>query len=185
MSSPHRKRKRTYNDEGHAHYLTFSCYRRLPLLSRDRSRQWFIDALIAARDKLDFDIWAYVIMPEHAHVLVWPRRKVYRIQSILAAIKRPVAVKAKQFLIDTQRNDWLQRLTVRKGRRMVFRLWQSGGGFDENLWNEQPVANVIDYIDDNPRRRGLVIRATDWWWSSARWHAGERDGPLAVDHVRL
>jgi putative transposase len=42
MTSPHRKRVRSYNEPGHAHELTFSCFHRLPLLSRDRTRQWFI-----------------------------------------------------------------------------------------------------------------------------------------------
>ena len=185
MSSPHRKRKRTYNDPGHAHFLTFSCVRRWPLLNKDRSRQWFVDALQSAREKLDFDIWAYVVMPEHAHVLIWPRQQDYKVGAILAAIKRPVSAQAKAYLMATGETEWLDRLTVSKGDRSVFRFWQPGGGFDENLWNEHSIENVIDYIDDNPRRRRLVMRATDWYWSSARWHAGERNGPLKTDTVRL
>ena len=39
MSTPHRKRVRSYNVPGHAHELTFSCFRRLPLLSCDRTRR--------------------------------------------------------------------------------------------------------------------------------------------------
>jgi hypothetical protein len=112
-------------------------------------------------------------------------RRVYKVESILAAIKRPVSVHARRFLVESGEQAWLDRLTVRKGKQRVFRLWQGGGGHDENLWNERPVESVIAYIKDNPRRRGLVLRATDWYWSSARWHAGERDGPLAVDAVRL
>ena len=39
-----RKVRRTFNDIGHAHELTFSCYRGLPLLSEDRTRRWVIEA---------------------------------------------------------------------------------------------------------------------------------------------
>jgi putative transposase len=31
---------------------------------------------------------------------------------------------------------------------------------------------AIDYIHRNPVRRGLVERAIDWQWSSARWYEG-------------
>src|SRR6516225_4955404 len=64
-----RKRCRRYNEPGRAHELTFSCYRRLPLLSRDRTREWLIEAIQAARAQERFDLWAYVVMPEHVHIL--------------------------------------------------------------------------------------------------------------------
>src|SRR5271166_1460013 len=57
MNAPHRKRVRSYNLSGHAHELTFSCFRRLPLLSRDRTRRWLMDALDNARRDLDLALW--------------------------------------------------------------------------------------------------------------------------------
>lgn len=39
----------------------------LPLLSRDRTRQWLVKALDTARGQRGLKFWAYVIMPEHAH----------------------------------------------------------------------------------------------------------------------
>ncbi len=39
----------------------------------------------------------------------------------------------------------------------------------------------IDYIHANPVRRGLVARAEDWEWSSARWYAGLRPVKLEMD----
>jgi putative transposase len=65
MKQPHRKLVRSYNEPGHAHELTFSCFRRLPLLSKDRSRSWFIEAMESARQRRQLALWAYVIMPEH------------------------------------------------------------------------------------------------------------------------
>lgn len=69
----HRKRKKTYNTPGDAHFVTYSCQERLPLLSKDRSRRRVIDAIREARSKQSFALWAYVIMPEHVHLLIWPR----------------------------------------------------------------------------------------------------------------
>ena len=61
MRPAHRKRKVTYTEPGHAHFVTYSCYQRLPLLSKDRSRRWVVEAIGRARAKLDFNLWAYVI----------------------------------------------------------------------------------------------------------------------------
>ena len=65
-----RKKVKHFNYTGHAHELTFSCYRRLPLLSRDRTRDWMIEAIDKAPKERDFSVLAYVIMPEHVHIIV-------------------------------------------------------------------------------------------------------------------
>ena len=173
------------NEPGHAHFLTFSCQQRLPLLNRDRSRQWFVNSLNDARTKLEFEIWAYVIMPEHVHLLLWPMCKEYEIQTIRAAIKRSVSSNAKSFLIENCHDEWLKRLTVQKGTKAEFRFWQKGPGYDENLWTDRPIMEVIDYIHANPVRRELVERTTDWYWSSARFYESGDEDPLKIDHPKL
>ena len=189
MNPPHRKRKVTYNIPGHAHFLTYSCYRRYPLLSKDRSRGWVVEAIQKARDQFDFAIWAYVIMPEHVHLLIRPRQASYSVERILAALKRPVSSRAKAFLTSVENTHWLERLTVREGKETVFRFWQTGGGHDHNLWNDRPVLGVIDYIHANPVRRGLVAQPTEWVWSScapldrrASWTADHRPDHRRIKH---
>ena len=83
-----RKTRRSWNEPGHAHYLTYSCHRRLPLLSRDRVRRWVIEALDHTRQELDVALWAYVIMPEHVHVLLHPRAAHYEMRRILVALNK-------------------------------------------------------------------------------------------------
>jgi putative transposase len=185
MTRPHRKRKVTYNEPGHAHFVTYSCHGRLPLLSKDRSRQRVLDAIEKPRARLDFDLWAYVIMPEHVHLLIHPRRQTYSMRRILAALKRPVSGQAKRHLTETNNAAWLARLTVPKGRKTVFRFWLPGGGYDENLCSDRPIHEVIEYIHANPVRRGLVERAIDWYWSSARFWEGGRSGPLKMAPLLL
>jgi len=183
-TSPHKTRKRkAYNDPGHMHFLTFSCYRDLHLLESDRSRRWFLDALHNTRANQDVDVHAYVIMPEHVHVLLRPRQPDYDMAGVQASLKRPVSWKAKQHLKDSGNVRWLQRLTVREAERDVFRFWQPGGGFDRNLWNTGAIGQAIDYIHNNPVRRGLVETPTDWLWSSARFWAGMDRVLLAMDPI--
>jgi REP element-mobilizing transposase RayT len=84
----HRKTCRRFNERGHPHSLTFSRFSRRPFLSKDRSRMWLVEAIDRAREKHAFDLWAYVVMPEHVHLLIWPRNPVYSISRMLTSIKR-------------------------------------------------------------------------------------------------
>ena len=55
---------------GHLHFITFSCYRRLPLLGSARSRNTFVETLGVVRDRCGFRLVGYVVMPEHVHILI-------------------------------------------------------------------------------------------------------------------
>ena len=176
-----RKIRRSWDEPGHAHFLTYSCYQRLPLLTRDRTRRWVLDALEATRRKLDVALYAYVIMPEHVHVLLCPHRADAEMRRILVALKRPVSDAARGYLERTEDDKWLDRLSVEYPSRRVFRFWQPGGGFDRNIFREKNVPAVIQHIHANPVRRELVEQPTDWPWSSARFWDGRRDVPLTMD----
>src|SRR5438270_13944683 len=117
------KRRQRYNDPSQPRELTFSCYRHYPLLSRDRTREWLCEAVEAARAKFGFHLWAYVLMPEHVHLLVYPGDAPDQISRFLQAVKEPVARKAIAYL-KTNAPGWLTRLTVREGKRVRHRFWQ-------------------------------------------------------------
>ena len=52
------------------HFLTFSCYRRLPLLNSDTDYRAFEQELETVRLRYGFVVVGYVLMPEHVHLLV-------------------------------------------------------------------------------------------------------------------
>jgi putative transposase len=175
------KRVRSYNDPGHAHELTFSCFHRQRLFSRDRSRLWFVSAMALARQRYDFAIWAYAIMPEHIHIIVCPRQEKYEIRQIRSALKIPVQRRALSFL-RRQAPEFLKKLCdPQPNGEIHYRFWQRGGGYDRNVTSAKTLLRMIDYIHWNPVRRGLVERPGDWIWSSARFYEGISDVPLPMD----
>jgi putative transposase len=180
-----RKTCRRYNDVGHAHSLTFSCFKRQPLLSKDRTRQWLLQALDDARRALHFDLWAYVIMPEHCHVLLWPGEERYSTSQILYAIKMPVARNAIDWLKANAPERMEMLLDEQPNGKALYRFWQRGGGYDRNLVEPATIHATIEYIHNNPVRRGLVQHAEDWPWSSAGFYAGEEDAKLQMDPSSL
>ena len=176
-----RHRRKSLDLPNHAHELTFTCYNRYKLLSKDRTRQWLAEAFDRARRQLDVHLWAYVIMPEHVHAIVLPQRSVYRMEEILKAFKGGVGRRAVNFL-GRVNPGWLERLTVRRPNREVERhFWQPGGGYDRNIVTQKALLQALHYIHANPVRRGLVESPTDWEWSSARWYEGERNVKLEMD----
>lgn len=165
-----RKRRKSYNAVWHAHELTFCCYRRLPLFTNDAFKKLFLKTLDRARRKHAFEVWAFVIMPEHVHLLIYPLRQQYSIAEILRSIKQPVAQVALP-AIRRETPVLARQLMVIEGKRETYRFWQAGGGYDRNLYSPAVIHAAIEYIHANPVRRGLCSEPLEWEWSSSRWYA--------------
>jgi putative transposase len=179
------KHCKRYNEAGHAHELTFTCFKYQQFLAKDRARNWLSEAIILARRKHSFHVWAYAFMPEHVHLLICPTTKHYDIGSILATIKLSVTRKAlnhvKQFA-----PRFLPRMAdVQPNGDIHYRFWQRGGGYDRNSTEPTTIWKQIDYIHLNPVRRGLCERPEEWYWSSAGVYLGLHGGPISIDKESL
>lgn len=179
-----RKTCRRFDDLGDAHCLTFSCFRRQPFLKGRRSCLWLAESIDSARTKAGFDLWGYVFMPEHVHLVLLPHDGV-TIGRILKEIKQPVTVMALRHVRD-HAPQFLKRMAdVQPNGRRSHRFWQRGGGYDRNLRSVADVHEKITYLHENPVRRGLVSHPQDWPWSSWQaWHEGT-DAPLRIDRHSL
>ena len=177
FSRVHRK---AWDQEGHVHHLTFSTFRRQPFFPGNHAACWFCETLNEARAKGLFRLFAYVIMPEHVHVVLLPLLGT-RMRDVLWQLKRPMTAKALAW-VRQRRPDLLSRMAdVQPSGKVTHRFWQRGGGYDRNLRSTSDVHEKIAYIHANPVRRGLVERPEDWPHSSARdWILG-RPGPVPID----
>jgi len=178
---PHRKR---YAIEGHARYLTFSCFGNQPFLSRERPCRWFLERLDSLHAQGGFQLWAYVIMPTHCHLLVVPRNPEW-VGDFLYGLKKSVANRAIAW-VTRHHPDLLERMAdVQPSGKRCFRLWQPGGGYDRNIISVEEAHEKIHYIHANPVRSGLVEHPSQWQWSSYRaWTTGQ-DIPIRIDRDSL
>jgi putative transposase len=185
MDSPsqsNRRHRKNYNEPGHAHELTFSCYQGYPFLSRERTCRWLVEAIEHARSTLEYDLWAWVFMPNHVHLFVRPRQNTYDVATFRRLIKEPVSRKAVRWLREND-HDWLTKIERKRGNRSEYLFWQSGGGYDRNITETATLLKMIDYLHKNPVRKGLVERAIDWMWSSAAWFIDQIEVPLIPDPI--
>ena len=141
------------------HFVTFSCYRRQPLLGTAAAYGVFERELEAVRARYGFVVAGYVLMPEHVHLLVGePRRSSLSIA--LQVLKQQSSRKLKQ------RGE----LQFRQRRY-----------YDFNVWSEEKRVEKLRYMHRNPVKRGLVEKPEDWQWSSFRHYATGELGTVEIE----
>ena len=155
----HRKKLKRGHEPGHFHELTFSCYRRKPLLTNEAWRRELPSLIDAACAEAALDSNAFVFIPEHIHLLIYPKTEKPRIGRFVARFKQLFSRHVREILVA---NHWrlFADLTIReRPGKACFRFWQEGGGFDRNLYNPEAIEACINYIHLNPVNRGLCQRA--------------------------
>ena len=143
-----------YQQCGCFHFVTFSCYRRQPLLDTAKAYGVFESELEAVRARYSLVVAGFVLMPEHVHLLVGePQRSSLSIA--LQVLKQQTSRKLKV--------------------RGAVRFWQRRY-YDFNVWSEEKRIEKLRYMHRNPVKRGLVEKPEQWAWSSFRHYAtGEMD----------
>lgn len=142
---------------GQSHFLTFSCYHRLPLLAQMQMQDAFLLALEQTRRRFQMRVYGYVVMPEHVHLLL-SEPAGERLSSAVQLLKSKVSIQARK-----------------EGRRAAGDrpFWQTRY-FDHNVRNHEGFVTQLHYIHRNPVRRGLCVAPEEWPWSSFRaWALGE------------
>ena len=162
-------RRRIYDKEGHAHFITFSCYKRRRLLDDDRAKRAVLDHLAAQLQRTDGRCAGFVVMPNHVHAIVW-HPKTQTLADFMKQWKRISSYRIARLPAASQRpNPFVTALASDP-------VWQPRY-YDFNLFSPQKIEEKLSYMHENPVRAGLVTKAEHWTWSSARFYAfGEEVG---------
>jgi len=163
--------------KGHLHFITFSCYRRLPLLRTALARDIFVKELGKVRDDMGFHLLGYVVMPEHVHLLMSEPPQGTP-STVLHKLKLSVARKMRKRRKPTcaAQMQWPFAETGEPLRA----FWQARF-YDFNVYSEGKKREKLNYMHANPVIRGLVKHPRDWRWSSwASYYRGAAV-PIAID----
>ena len=164
---------------GHLHFITFTCYRRFPLLRSVRARNIFVQLLGEVRDRYGFSLVGYVIMPEHIHLLIGEPAKGTP-STVIQVLKQRVSrrLRRKRRAATRQLN-----LTFASAGDSLPRFWQRRF-YDFNVWSLKKRVEKLHYMHMNPLKRKLVDHPKDWPWSSFSFYANPEHGLIRVDPVR-
>jgi putative transposase len=164
---------RTYGAH-HLHFITCSCYRRLPFLGTARRRDYFLSILEQTRQRYGFVVMGYVVMPEHFHLLI-AEPEIGTPSTVMQVLKQRTA---QALLPKRRRRDPRQRELFADERRRA--LWQARF-YDFNVWTTKKRVEKLRYMHRNPVKRGLVELPEQWRWSSYRFYLLGESGPVRIN----
>jgi len=141
----------------HAHFCTSSVRGRHPALVGSAPSVIYAE-WEAARRLLDVRVLAYVIMPDHIHIVLWATSGA----NVRAFLQQTLSLTARR--LQSGRRFWKERPRV------------------VAVYSEQVLKVKVDYVHGNPVRAGLAQTPADWLHSSYRQlEQGESVGVFTCD----
>jgi len=164
------------------HFVTFQIVKWIDIFTRKVYRDIVIDSLRFCQQNKDLEIYAFVVMSNHLHLLLKSGRS-----ELSNTIKEIKSFTAKEILkaINTEsesRREWMLNLfefsAKQHKRNEKYQVW-THENHAELVYSNQFMDSKINYIHENPVRAGLVENPEEYLYSSARNYAG-LDGLLDV-----
>ena len=161
-------------EAGHLQFITTSTYRRVAVFSEAEYCPFFVDALRDVRAKFRFRLAGWVLMPEHFHLLLqplsaettWEIVKDIKQRSAHAVLQR---LHARSEVAACRSRLRSFRLPPTVHDHAHYRLWQRRF-VPFNVYTEKKFREKLEYMHNNPVKRGLVASPGDWPWSSWRFY---------------
>lgn len=156
---------------GGVFFVTTSFNNRKIILRNEKYYGIIITSLEHVKAKYGFELWAYVLMPSHLHlILAFPQEN--KLSAAMRDFKKFTAYKLRKLLESEGYVEVLEELRNPDGRTSQFQIWEPR--FDDVvIFTPRVLKRKLDYIHVNPVRAGLCAQPCDWPYSSARDYAGE------------
>lgn len=157
-------------ENGQPHFITMTVVRWLPLFGSKAVAQAVLDSLTFLQTENRLTLYAYVIMEHHVHLVA----SAETLSKEISNLKSFTARKSIDFF--TESGAWLvleqleQEKLVHK-RDRTYQFWQEGS-HPKLIQGEAMMRQKIEYIHNNPVKRGYVDLPIHWRYSSARNYAG-------------
>ena len=162
------------------YYLTYSVVEWLPVFVSQASCQIVTESLSFCHRDKQLRVNAYVIMPTHLHMIVfdadWDSE---RLRRTLADLRKYTGRHLSDYCARHAPRCFAETLRAQAVADRERRFWQPSR-HAEGITNERFWRQKIDYLHDNPRRKGLVLSPQQWRYSSAAWHILGDSQPVDV-----
>jgi putative transposase len=162
------------------HYTTSVCYRRVPIFRNERACQLFIQALAETKKRLPFKLIGYVVMPDHAHLILNPVN--CDISPVMNSLKSAAARQIIDWLKESNYVSSLRRLALEhpQKRGHTHSVWQKDFSAID-LWSPKFIRQKLNYIHLNPVRGNLCKHPAEWKWSSYRAYLPHETGSVPIE----
>jgi REP element-mobilizing transposase RayT len=158
-----RSRYKIYETE-YPYLITASVVYGLPLFGIQGIANTVLSSLRFLQEKKEVNIYAYVMMENHIHFIAQSDL----LASKVSAFKSFTARRSINFLKNNGHGIWLKRLKEQKAKYKqgrTYQFWQEGY-HPKQITGDDMMVQKIEYIHNNPVKRGYVDRPEDWRYSS-------------------
>lgn len=158
------KRYRVRTGPWEPHFMTWSTAGRVPLLTSHDFPRVILDSLAFLRRADRIRLYAYVLLPDHLHLIAAAEDLTHEIQCFKSFTARTIS-DALRVAGETEKLEKLRAARMKKRLQQSVQVWEQSFHpkwvFSEEVW-EQKAA----YIHWNPVKHGLVTNPVDWLYSS-------------------
>lgn len=164
-------------DPDKAYFITMTVVYWIDLFTRLNHRNTIIESLKYCQEKKGLEIYGYVIMPSHIHLLCRAQEG-YELNNIVRDFKSFTARKLIRNINEEveSRREWLlekfELACSHLAREQTYKVWQDGYHAIE-IWSNKFIYQKLNYIHNNPVEEQIVEKPEDYLYSSARNYAGK------------
>ena len=171
----------------HLYFVTTSAVQHRYLFGRDVIKRLVVDSLDCMRLRKRLKLYAFVIMPNHLHVIMQCRAE-DPLADVMRDLKKHIADRLiRHYRADGNQPvlDFLASLATRPDKQR-HKVWEEG--YDaRNVFSPEFLRQKMAYMHNNPCQPhwNLVERPEDYIWSSARFYLLEEPAIIPLDSVNL
>jgi len=165
--------------DAQVYFVTFSVVDWLSVFISDATCRIITDSLKFCHEKKGLCTNAYVIMPTHMHAILFDRNfDAARLQKSITDFRKFTGRTLCDYCETHMPPCFAATFRAASPEDRERRFWQASR-HPEAIETEKFWRQKLDYLHENPYRKGLVTRAADWRYSSAAYYVS--DGQAACD----
>jgi REP element-mobilizing transposase RayT len=164
-------RSRYHVIKNQPHFLTSTVVNWMPLFSKVELAQIILDSLSFLQRQQRLELYSYVIMENHLYLIASATNLSKEIKNFKSFTARSIIDLFKV----NQANHILNQLNFYKLRHKIdqeYQVWQEGF-HPQAILSEEMFIQKLEYIHNNPVRRGYVDDPAHWRYSSYRNYMGQ------------
>lgn len=169
------------------HFITFAVVEWVDVFTRKQYRDILLDSLRHCQNQKGLLLYAWCIMSNHVHLLA--AAKEANLSDILRDFKKFTSkqiVTAIQNNEQESRKEWMLSIFKQQGaknsRNSEYQFWRQDN-HPEECYSPAFSVQKLNYIHNNPVTAGLVEKAEDYLYSSARCYQQKKAGLLTVEFL--
>lgn len=164
------------------HFLTCTVVNWMPLFSKVELAQIILDSLSFLQRQRRLVLYGYVIMENHLHLIA----SASNLSKEIGDFKSFTARSTIDLLKKKQVTHILEQLKFYKLKHKIdqeYQVWQEGF-HPQLIVSEEMFRQKLEYIHNNPVRRGYIDEPVHWRYSSYRNYIGQQ-GLLQIELINL